>query len=279
MSQQFKTLNRKTLDIPSGATIEVKKVGKTDGYDGHCLRAYSYFKDQMPDIMEGNVESINSIKKLYPTLREDSKDPTFACTYGGTFRTMVKNLGWSEEKSRGVELSYKELYKTSIEWVANKLKEATKTGYITVAFGLRVRTPLLARTLLGNRSTPKEAEAEGRTAGNALGQSWCMLNNRAVYEFMEKVRTSKHKEDIMLCAQIHDASYYLIKADAKILKYINDNLVKASYWQEDPEIYHPEVPLGGSLGVFYPTWEKEHTLPHNASIEELLKIGEKIANE
>ena len=191
----------------------------------------------------------------------------------------MKNLGWPEDKARMVENRYKELYKTSVEWVANKLDEATRTGYVTVAFGLRVRTPLLARTLLGTKATPKEAEAEGRTAGNALGQSWCMLNNRAVNEFMNKARTSEYKEDIMLCAQIHDASYYLIKADVNILKYINDNLVKASYWQEAPEIQHPEVPLGGSLGVFYPTWVKEHTLPQYASVDELLEIGEKIANE
>lgn len=25
-----------------------------DGYDGHCLRAYAYFKDQMPDIQQAD---------------------------------------------------------------------------------------------------------------------------------------------------------------------------------------------------------------------------------
>ena len=35
-----------------------------DGYDGHCLRAYSYFGTQMPDIIN-TVDSINSIKKKY----------------------------------------------------------------------------------------------------------------------------------------------------------------------------------------------------------------------
>lgn len=35
----------------------------TDGYDGHCLRAYAYFGDQMPDIDPTSVASINSISK------------------------------------------------------------------------------------------------------------------------------------------------------------------------------------------------------------------------
>ena len=51
----------------------------TQNYDGHCLRAFSYFKDEMPDI-EDTVASINSIKKLYPDWRQESKAPTFLLT-------------------------------------------------------------------------------------------------------------------------------------------------------------------------------------------------------
>ena len=49
-----------------------------DGFDGHCLRAYAYFGDQMPDIDPNSVESINSIEKKYKDLRSESKAPTFA---------------------------------------------------------------------------------------------------------------------------------------------------------------------------------------------------------
>lgn len=250
----------------------------TDGFDGHSLRAYSYFSEQMPDIDPTSVESINSISKKYPELRQDSKDPTFACTYGGTFRTMVRNLGWAEEKAREVENRYKELYSHSIAWVREKIEQATVDGYVTVAFGLRVRTPILKSTILNTRRTPFEAEAEGRTAGNALGQSYCMLNNRAVNELMEKVRNSEFSDSILPMAQIHDASYYLVRADAKIVKYLNDHLVKAVQWQELPEIVHDSVKLSGKLGIFYPDWVTEHTIPNNASIEDINKIGEDIAD-
>ena len=69
-----------TLVIPSNSTISIKKVGNTEGYDGHCLRAYYYFRDRMPDIDGTSVESINSIKKKYPELRQLSKAPTFLLT-------------------------------------------------------------------------------------------------------------------------------------------------------------------------------------------------------
>lgn len=190
----------------------------------------------------------------------------------------MRNLGWTREKSVEVENRFKDLYKTSMEWVSAKIRKASSDGYVTGAFGLRLRTPIIAQTVLGARATPFEAEAEARTAGNMLGQSYCMLNSRAANEFMEGVRTSEYKHDILACAQIHDASYYLIRADVKILKHVNDNLVKAAYWQELPEIKHPEVTLGGTLGVFHPSWEVEHEVPKYASIEELLEFGEEVVN-
>ena len=131
----------------------------------------------MPDI-EDTLESINSIKSKYKHLRQESKGPTFALTYAGTYRTLMSKFGFSEERAKKIEAKYHELYKVSDEWVKAHLDQASKDGYVTCAFGLRLRTPLLKQVIKGTSKTPYEAEAEGRTAGNALGQSWCLLNNR-----------------------------------------------------------------------------------------------------
>lgn len=237
----------------------------TDGYDGHCLRAYAYFGDKMPDIDPSSVVSINSIAKKYKPERQDSKIPTFALTYMGTFITLMKNCGFSEEKAKLIEQRYHELYKISDQWVASKLDQATKTGYVTVAFGLRVRTPLLKQVVRGNSKTPYEAEAEGRSAGNALGQSWCLLNSRAWAATMIKVRASKYRLDIRPCAQIHDAGYALIRDNIEVVKYLNDTLVPEIEWQEHPDIYNEDVKLSGKLGIFFPDWNHEITLPNGAT--------------
>lgn len=244
----------------------------TDGYDGHCLRAYSYFEEQMPDIDPTSVDSINSIAKLYPVQRQDSKTPTFLLTYGGTHIGIVSQLGWALEKAKKVETRYHELYKVSDQWVQAKIDKATKDGYVTVAFGLRVRTPLLAQVVRGTSRTPYEAEAEGRTAGNALGQSYCMLNTRAGIEFNRKVRTSKHRLDIRPSAHIHDAQYFLIREEMEALLFTNKHLVKACQWQEDPAIQHDTVKLGGELSVFFPTWAEEMTIPNGASEQEVREL-------
>lgn len=68
------------LFIPDNSVFSVNFAGKTEGYDGHCLRAFAYFKNQMPDINGNSVESINSISWRYAALRQNSKAPTFALT-------------------------------------------------------------------------------------------------------------------------------------------------------------------------------------------------------
>lgn len=245
----------------------------TDGYDGHSLRAYSYFGEHMPDIDPNSVASINSIQDKYPVFRQDSKAPTFALTYQGTYHTLMANCGFTEELAKQIESRYHDLYRVSDQWVADRLHEASKTGYITAAFGLRVRTPLLKQVILGSSRTPFEAAAEGRTAGNALGQSWCLLNSRAASEFMGKVRTSPHRLTIRPCAQIHDASYYLIRDNMAEVMFTNQHLVEAVRWQEHPDIAHDEVKLGGELSVFFPTWAHELTLPNEATEDEIGRLA------
>lgn len=248
----------------------------TDGYDGHSLRAVAYFGDQMPDIDPNSVSSVNSISEKghkYANFRQDSKAPTFALTYQGTYLTLMKNCGFSEEKAKSVEQKYHELYVVSDKWVASKLDQACKDGYITAAFGLRVRTPLLKQVIRGTKKTPHEAGAEGRTAGNALGQSWCLLNSRACSEFMGKVRKSVYSLSIRPCAHIHDAQYYLIRDCIYTLLYTNKHLVKAVQWQEHPDIAHPDVKLGGELSIFYPNWSKELTVPNGVTEDELTKLA------
>jgi DNA polymerase-1 len=145
-------------------------------------------------------------------------------------------------------------------------------GYVTVAFGLRVRTPLLKQVIRGTSKTPYEAEAEGRTAANSLGQSFCLLNSRAGAEFMGKVRTSEHKLSVRPCAHIHDAQYMLVKDDLDVVLYVNEHLVKAVQWQEHPDIWHDEVKLGGELSLFWPSWADEIVVPNHVTEEDLISL-------
>jgi DNA polymerase-1 len=242
------------------------------GFDGHSLRAAYYYRDQLPHIDLDCPKSVNSIKKTHPELRQDSKAGTFLLTYGGTYHGMMSNLGWDKEKSQRIEANYHELYKESDQYVHNKLVQASKDGYVEVAFGLRVRTPLLKQVVFGAPKMPFEAAAEGRTAGNALGQSYGLLNNRAANAFMDKVRKSPYRLDIKLVALIHDAIYLMIRDCVEVVEWVNDNLIAEMQWQELPELQHPTVKLGAAMDIFWPTWATAITLPNNSTKETIKQI-------
>ena len=242
-----------------------------EGYDGHCLRAFSYFRDKCPDIID-TVDSINSMKKSYPELRQDSKGPTFALTYQGTWRTLVNNLGFPEAKAKAIEEGYHKLYKVSDDYIQDRLEQASKDGFVEVAFGLRVRTPLLKQVVFGSSYIPFEAQAEGRTAGNAMGQSYGLLNNRAAVDFMQKVWASKHRLDIKPVAMIHDAIYILIKDEAKTVSWANTELIKSMQWQELPELLHDTVKLGAALDLYWPSWAHAITLPNGSSEDSIREL-------
>jgi DNA polymerase-1 len=223
-----------------------------------------------------NVRSVNSIQYKYKPIRQASKPCSFALQYAGTWVTLHKDAGFPIEEAKSIVANYNILYHVSQSVTQETLRIAGKNGYVTGAFGLRVRTPLLHQVVRGNSKTPYEAEAEGRTAGNALSQSWCLLNSRASVEFMAKVRKSKYRLLIRPCAHIHDAQYHLVKDDVDVVMYVNEHLVKAVEWQDHPDIYHDEVKLGGELSLFWPSWKDEIGIPKGATEEEIFDIVDKV---
>jgi DNA polymerase-1 len=264
------------LEIKSTDVVSIRQINNTDGFDGHSLRAVYYFPDELA--AEGfrfdlnDPASINILKKLDHPLRQESKAPTFALTYQGTHHTLMTNLGWSEEKAKRIEENYHALYVESDEYIRKRLVQASKDGYAEVAFGLRVRTPLLKQVMFGGAKMPFAAAAEGRTVGNAMGQSYGLLNNRAAVEFMERVWKSPYKYDIKPVSLIHDAIYILVKDDPAVVEWANRNLIECMQWQDLPEIQHPTVKLGAALDIFWPSWANAITLPNKADQAIIIKV-------
>lgn len=220
---------------------------------------------------EYKVGIINSIKDKYPQLRQKSKTVTFAAQYGGTYHTFM-NSGFNEEEAKSIEANYHELYKESDAYKAKRLEECSKQGYTDVAFGLRVRTPLLSQVIWGSDHIPYAAHEESRTVGNAMGQSYGLLNNRAMNNFMLKVWNSEYATDILPIAAIHDASYYLVKKDPEVVHFLNTYLIEEYNRVDLPEIEHDKVGLGGEVDIFYPSWANPITIKKDCSLAEIEDI-------
>jgi len=247
----------------------------TDGFDGHCLRALAYFGSKMTGIDPNDVTSVNSIKKIYKVLRQLSKSPTFALTYGGTYITLMKNCGFSKAQAQAIEAKYHELYKVADQWVADLVEKAKDIGYIPLAFGGRIRTPILAKTIGKGRVVPFHAQAEARSAGNAGTQSYCFLTIRAYNEFMERVWKSPYRYKILPAATIHDAIYIVWKETATITKWVNDNLIDCMKWQDLPELVHPIIKMSAELELFWPDWSNGIGVPPDISEDEIRIVCKK----
>jgi DNA polymerase-1 len=220
---------------------------------------------------EYEVKVINSIKNKYSNLRSKSKAPTFALQYNGSWHTLHNRGGFPVEEAKAIEKAYQELYKVSIQFAQNNIEFASKHGYVELAFGLRLRTPVLAKTITGNSYTPYAAEAEGRSANNAVTQSWGMLINRAAIEIDKRIREAKLETKILLINTIHDAIYLLIISKPKVIKFLNDHLIKEMEWNKDIKIYSLEVPMSANLEI-EKSWDNLKELPNKASIQTIKEI-------
>lgn len=229
-------------------------------------------------IEEFNREQLKKFKSVYKDLRQLSKRVTFALQYGGQENTLEKNCGFSHQDAAEIVANYKKLYAVSETEKLAHVRLAEKEGFVTGAFGLKVRTPLLKQTITNLKVTPKEAEAERRTATNARFQSYGLLNTRAGIEFNNEVRNSPFKFDIRPVAHIHDAQYFLVRDNEETILWANEHLVKAVEWQEDPAIYHPQVKLGGEFSIFWPNWSSELSLPNKLNKIELTNLSKEFVN-
>lgn len=222
-----------------------------------------------------NVGLMEDFKKKYSADRSASKSVTFAMQYAGTWLTLMKNCGYSEEQAKAIEANYHNLFQVSKHYTAERIqKEAVERGYASVAFGLKLRTPLLKKSILGNRYTSNEAKGEARTVGNAISQSFGMLNNRAINAFMQKVWNSEYRYKILPVALIHDAIYLIIEDDIDVVKFVNDFLIEEMSWQELPELQHDKIKLGAELDIFA-GWHQPVTLSNNLSKSEIISQFDK----
>tara|TARA_B100000745_G_scaffold256101_1_gene178847 strand:+ start:25 stop:570 length:546 start_codon:yes stop_codon:yes gene_type:complete len=170
-----------------------------------------------------------------------------------------------------IENAFHELYKVSQEFNEQNKQFMEEHGYVECAFGLKLRTPIIAQCVLGNSKTPHEADKEARSANNAITQSWGMLLNRAMNATNRRIEEAGYGMDILPCNMIHDAGYFLVRHDAECIKFLNDVLIKEMEWNDDDAIRSEEVPMKAALEIGK-SWDTLVPLNNNAPLKEIHEI-------
>lgn len=184
----------------------------------------------------------------------------------------MRNLGFSAEKASKIEAGYHELFTVSDAHAQKVTLEASKNGYIDLAFGLRLRCPTLKKSIVTkNMKLSSHAAAVSRTINNAESQSYGMLLNRAIIELRERLLKSEYVNDILLMNAIHDAGYFLVRENADVVNWLNINLVECMEWHDDPKIAHDDVKLGAELDIGR-SWNNTTTIKNKASLDEIKEV-------
>lgn len=272
-SADFSSLEDRILTIQTQAVNKLKIY--KEGYDGHCVNAFAYFKNKMPKIIN-TLESINSIKELYPKLRNDSKPPTFALAYLGTEYTLETNCGFSKEEALHIYNSYQKTY-PEVGTLQRKLKNIyTKKGYIELPYGLRLWTVLDYFNKSSYRHTdPRTLNKEYKTVCNAFTQSWGILMNRALIATENRLKSSPYGLDIHILNTVHDAGYFLVKLDARCIKELNDILISEMSFNNMEGLYDSNVPITAEMDIGYNLYDVI-TVPNNAELFEIQQILNKL---
>ena len=219
---------------------------------------------------------INDIKTSKKEVRQEAKPIYFALNYMGTYRTLMRTRGFSEEKSKFIEKSHKELYKVYYDYIANKINQTKETGYTTLAFGLRLRSPVLKAS--STTDIPNYIiEQEERSVGNALFQSYGLMTLNALVNIMKDVwEHPVYFDRIVPITTIYDSIYLELDNDLEMLTWINKTITKHMLNIDDlPELKHDQIAISADVEVLYPDWSSQIPLPNNATEEEVQACIEK----
>ena len=221
----------------------------------------------MPEGLRIDSKEDNSlIKKEYGEVRGKSKGPSFAMQYGCGPGKIQQLLKCTKGKADQVYSAFHNLYSGLAEFGQKNKIQGMTNGFVTGAFGLRLRTPKLKSHKSGTREST-EVGSEARSASNMVTQSWGMLMNRAFIEFNNRLEKSPYINKVRLINTIHDATYLLVKAEPEVMHWVNINLIECMEWQEGL-IKSDEVKIGAELD-FGLDWAHQETLHNRASIEEI----------
>jgi DNA polymerase-1 len=267
----YSALEDRLIAIESGSPAKLRVF--TEGIDGHCLNASAYFKEELENrgiIIDANsAESVNSLAKLAPDLRQAGKSVTFGMSYGAFPKKVAEQLKVSLAAAQVIFNNYWELYRDIKKYNTKKIEEAREKGYtVSVFSGLRLLTPQLTSRDGGIVSK------EERVIGNFAIQSGNILTLIRVMEFQEWLENEGLTEDVKVFNSIHDAVYLYIKQDAELVARVNKKLVEVltkDYTENQP--IHLEAEL--DIGI---NWKKQVTLKNSATPKEISGIMAALVN-
>lgn len=238
--------------------------------DGHSVNAIGYFPEKIGNILkligditvdavafkalvdEGNLDAVD--------IRQDSKGPTFGLAYGAYPPKIAAQLKIPLEDATDLFNNYHNvLYPGITDYRENYvMATAQRQGEIHLGLGFTIKTDDPGKDI--------------RTLANATCQFWSILTALTINKMHQLIDDAGYEEDVKVISTIYDSIYFEVTEDVNVIKWVNDNLIKAMVvdFMEDQTI-----PNEAASDIGY-NWADMLTISNNASVQEIKDTLQKL---
>lgn len=238
--------------------------------DGHSVNAIGYFPEKIGNILkligditvdavafkalvdEGNLDAID--------IRQDSKGPTFGLAYGAYPPKIAAQLKIPLEDATDLFNNYHNvLYPGITDYRENYvMATAQRQGEIHLGLGFTIKTDDPGKDI--------------RTLANATCQFWSILTALTINKMHQLIDDAGYEEDVKVISTIYDSIYFEVTEDVNVIKWVNDNLIKAMVvdFMEDQTISNEAA---SDIGY---NWADMLTISNNASVQEIKDTLQKL---
>lgn len=238
----------------------------TDNLDGHSMAAVFYKPEEAKTIVGDFTDKIEASKKLRKLgkdgcavadkFRQDSKGISFKLAYGG-HPDDHKGGAITQDIFNAYHF---EMYPKISEYREDVLASARSNGKVHLGLGCSIWSD--------------DVDDDARTLFNATCQFWSILTLIAVNELNYRAEKAGYSKDIQVCSTIYDSIYIYVTQDAKIIKWLNDNIVEIM----SKDFMENQKVKNSALGDFGKNWADLTGLSKEASLEEIQKVLDDIVD-
>ena len=236
-----------------------------EGLDGHCYNALGYFPTEIEKLMPLTGDPVKDTRefkrridegdKELKAIRQRGKPCTFGISYGAYPKKISDTIKCSIEEATEIFNGYHEvLYKDITKMRENVLAKAKEDGYVHLGLGCRLYSD--------------DVDTNSRTLFNACSQFWSVLTLISVHKLHQAIDEAGLQDDVICNANIYDALYGVVKADAETIKWLNDTLVPIM----ETDFLENQILKNSANLEIGTSWADLHELGHDMSIEEIQEL-------
>ena len=232
-----------------------------DGIDGHCMNSYYYFRNEiekelprLPDETEHDYirrykQAVEDGNKVLKKIRQKSKAVTFGLSFGCFPKKIAQTIKCSMKEATEIFNNYHNKLYFSINGLREAIaRYADRHKYIPLGLGCTLHTDNISKDI--------------RTVFNAYTQFWDVISLLTMNKLNTLIKENNMQDKIEIISTIYDAIYFNVAKDAKVIHWLNNNVIKLL----TTDMFYGIIVHNSAEGEIGYNWTDTVHIPNNANI-------------